>query len=85
MALPEANTFPRIVRDPRILGGEPTVKGTRVPVRALVLYRRHELDLKHLFEDYPRITQADFEEALAFYEAHRDEIDGYIREGQDAD
>jgi uncharacterized protein (DUF433 family) len=83
MALPETNAFPRIVRDPRILGGEPTIKGTRIPVRVLVVYRRHEPDLTHLFEDYPRLTQADFDEALAYYEAHPEEIDRYIRESGD--
>ncbi len=28
--------FPHIVRDPRVLGGEPTVAGTRVPVWVVV-------------------------------------------------
>jgi uncharacterized protein (DUF433 family) len=82
MALPES-AFPRIVHDRRIVGGEPTIKGTRIPVRVLVLYRRYEPDLVHLYEDYPRLTPADVDEAFAYYEAHRDEIDGLIRESQD--
>ena len=82
MALPEP-AFPRIVRDPRIVGGEPTIKGTRIPVRVLVLYRRYEPDLTHLYEDYPRLTRADVDEAFAYYEVHREEIDSYIRESQD--
>lgn len=31
----------RIIRDPRILGGEPTVKGTRIPVWSIVVTHRY--------------------------------------------
>ena len=30
-----------IVRNPRIQGGEPTIRGTRVPVRSIVIARGH--------------------------------------------
>jgi uncharacterized protein (DUF433 family) len=32
---------------------------------------------------YPSIARADIEEALAFYEANREEIDRYIAENED--
>ena len=68
MALPQPNRFPRIVRDPRIVGGEPTIKGTRVPVRSIVLFRRYEEDLTHNLEAFPRLTPVDVDEALVYYE-----------------
>ncbi len=83
MALPKPEPFTRIVRDPRIVGGEPTVKGTRIPVRSIVLFREHEGSLADIFKAFPRLTADDVREALAYYEAHRAEIDGYIRENQD--
>jgi uncharacterized protein (DUF433 family) len=77
----------RIVRDARILGGEPTVKGTRVPVRAIVLTRRHAAETEHLCRAFPMLTRTDVEAALAFYEANREEIDRFIAEDEldDAD
>ena len=83
MALPQPVRFPRIVRDPAIVGGEPTVKGTRVSVRAVVLFLRHNGSLAHIFEAFPRLTQSDVDQALAYYEAHQQEIDQYITENED--
>jgi uncharacterized protein (DUF433 family) len=77
-------TFTRIVRNPEILDGEPVVAGTRVPVRVLVQYDRiYCHDLEQLGHSYPTLTRADIEEALAFYEVHREEIDWYIAENED--
>ncbi len=36
MAAPQLNTFPHIVRRPGVVGGEPTVVGTRLAVRHIV-------------------------------------------------
>ncbi|HEY7062004.1 MAG TPA: DUF433 domain-containing protein [Chloroflexota bacterium] len=83
MALPQPVQFPHVVRDPRILGGEPTVKGTRVPVRAIVLFLRYNGDLAHIFEAFPRLTQTDVDQALAFYQANQAEIERHIRENED--
>ena len=79
----QPDPFPRIVRDPRILSGEPTVKGTRVSVRAIVLALRYDGSLSEVEQHFPHVDRAVIEEALAFYEANRAEIDRYIRENQD--
>ena len=79
MALAEHSPFSRIVRDPRIHGGEPIVKGTRVPVRAIVVAWEAEPDVAAMLRAYPRLTAADVREALDFYAAHRDEVDERIR------
>jgi uncharacterized protein (DUF433 family) len=70
----------RISRDPRILDGEPVVRGTRVPVRAIVLAHRIYPTIERLAEAFPTLTIQDIGEALAFYQANRDEIDQYITE-----
>jgi uncharacterized protein (DUF433 family) len=79
MALPDVRAFPRVVRDPAIHGGEPIVRGTRVPVRAIVVAWRAEPDLSAMLEAYPRLTQEDVEAALAYYASHRAEMDERIR------
>jgi uncharacterized protein (DUF433 family) len=71
-----------IVRDPRVQGGEPTVRGTRVTVRAIVLaHVRYRGDLKRIARaftlDEPAVTAA-----LAFYEANKLEIDQIIAENE---
>jgi uncharacterized protein (DUF433 family) len=78
MATAQPFPFPRIIRDPRIHGGEPVVLGTRVPVRAVVVAWREYQDVPTLLEAYPRLTLADVEQALAYYETHRRELDERI-------
>jgi uncharacterized protein (DUF433 family) len=78
MALAERSPYPRIIRDPRVHGGEPVVRGTRVPVRAIVVAWRAEPDMATILDEYPRLTKADVSEALAYYDAHRDEMDERI-------
>lgn len=67
----------RITRDKRICGGEPIIRGTRTPVRAIVeyeqIYDSKELILKAL----PYLTFEDVEAALAYYSQHYEEIEAY--------
>jgi uncharacterized protein (DUF433 family) len=67
-----------IVRDPRIHGGEPVIRGTRVPVRSIVLARDEDgLAPDEIAKEF-NIDIAAVEAALAFYEAHRREIQRII-------
>ena len=79
MAAAERAPFPRVIHDPRIHGGEAVVRGTRVPVRALVVAWQAEPDMSAMLAAYPRLTEADVREALAYYDAHRREVDERIR------
>lgn len=79
MAAVEQSLFPRIIHDPRAHGGEPTVRGTRLPVCALVIAWGAEPDMCAMLAAYPRLTEADVLEALAYYDAHRPEVDERIR------
>ena len=75
--------FSRIVRDPVIVGGEPTVQGTRVPVRSIVVLHQLYGDTEHLRRAFPRLDDDDIREALDFYRAHRKEVDILIAENED--
>ncbi|HLH25954.1 MAG TPA: DUF433 domain-containing protein [Chloroflexota bacterium] len=84
MARDVAAVSARIVRNPRILSGEPIVEGTRVPVRAIVVAWHYEPDISRMLKAYPHLSPEAIKAALAYYADHRSEIDEYIR-ANDAD
>lgn len=79
--------FSHIVRDPRVCGGEPTIKGTRIPVRAVVIEYQRSNDVEWVRKGYPGLDIATIRETLAFYETNREEIDRDIaaNEAEDKD
>jgi uncharacterized protein (DUF433 family) len=85
MALPtQRQTRPRrVVRNPCILGGEPTLDGTRVPVRTIVEATRYIGPIEEIVEAYPMLDRTSVEVALDFYRRNQDEVDRYIVENQD--
>jgi uncharacterized protein (DUF433 family) len=74
----------RIVRNSRICGGEPIVDGTRVPVRSIVLQWQHYQNLERVRAAFPRLDAQAIKEALAFYQANREEIDRLIEDNEQA-
>jgi uncharacterized protein (DUF433 family) len=80
VAIRRPATAGRIVRSPRVLGGEPIVRGTRIPVRSIILAAREYGGVEGVLEAYPQLTPADVHDALAFYETHQAEIERYLRE-----
>ena len=56
----------RIISDPRVCGGQPIVKGTRIPVELVLEQLALNLDLKELLADYPRLAIEDVKACLAF-------------------
>lgn len=67
-----------IVRDQAILGGEPIVRGTRTPVRALVELWRLGVAPEEIPAHLPHLTLAQVFDALSYYEDHQTEIQAYI-------
>ena len=84
MAAPKTVPYPHIVRRPDVHAGEPVVAGSRIAVRVIVETARYARSRDELYGAHPTITPDSIEEALAYYEAHREEIDGYIKENEDA-
>ena len=46
-----------IIRDKRILGGEPVFRGTRVPFKILIEYLEGGETLDQFLEQYPSVTR----------------------------
>jgi uncharacterized protein (DUF433 family) len=85
--MPRAASAPspaRIIRDPRICGGEPTLAGTRVPVSAIVIQWRFSQDLQQIRNAFPHLDIPSIQKALRYYERHRSEIDQLIEEQEQA-
>ena len=72
------------MRDPRVWGGEPTIRGTRVPVSSIVVEWQLTKDEQQVARAFPRVDPDAIREALAYYESHRDEIDRLIDENEEA-
>ena len=67
-----------IVRDPLILGGEPIIKGTRTPVRAIVENWRMGIAPEQIPQHLPHLTLAQVFDALSYFSDHQQEIVDYI-------
>lgn len=76
--------FQLITRVPGIHGGEPVIRGTRVPVRSIIVaYEQYSGDLARVGEAFAVGPEA-IRAALAYYKAHRSEIDRIIEEREEA-
>ena len=70
---------PYVVRDPNILGGEPIVKDTRTPIRAIVEMWRSGNTPDEIIARVPHVRLAEVFDALAFFEDHSAEILEHIQ------
>jgi uncharacterized protein (DUF433 family) len=55
-----------IVRDPKICGGEPVIKGTRVTVRTILASLAEGASIQEILEDFPTLTEPDVRAVIAF-------------------
>ncbi|PDW02295.1 DUF433 domain-containing protein [Candidatus Viridilinea mediisalina] len=63
-----------VIKDAAIHGGEPTIAGTRTPVRAIVeLWRQGTLP-ELIPQQLPHLTLAQIFDALSYYSDHQQEI-----------
>jgi len=58
--------FKRIVRDPEICGGQPTIKGTRVLVLDILDWMKEGKDFNEIISNFPSITREDIQEIIAY-------------------
>jgi uncharacterized protein (DUF433 family) len=73
----------RVVRDPQIQFGEPTVGGSRTTVASIVLAAQAGDGVDGILAGYPHLTAEDVADALAFYLQNRAEIDEIIARSVD--
>lgn len=56
----------RIVRDPAICAGQPTIRGTRVLVRVVLGYLAHGEPMAKILTEFPSLTEEDVRAVIAF-------------------
>lgn len=74
----QATEHCHIVRNSEILSGEPIIKGTRTPVRALVELWRLGVSPEEIPHRLPHLALAQVFDALSYYLDHQAEINEYI-------
>ena len=74
----QATEHCHIVTDDQILSGEPIIKGTRTPVRAVVEVWRLGVLAEEIPNRLPHLTPAQVFDALSYYSDHQAEINAYI-------
>jgi uncharacterized protein (DUF433 family) len=57
----------RIVRNPKILAGKPTIRGTRIPVHVIIDRFWNGVSEAEIVDEYPSLTPEDVRAALAFF------------------
>lgn len=67
-----------IVRDDEILQGEPIIRRTRTPVRAIVETWRMGVAPEEIPKGMPHLTLSQVFGALTYYSDNQDEINRYI-------
>jgi len=67
-----------IVSDDQILSGEPIIKGTRTPVRAIVEVWRLGIAPEEIPAHLPHLTLAQIFDALSYYSDNTEEINAHI-------
>lgn len=56
----------RIVADVAICGGEPCVRGTRIPVRVVLSHLAAGETAEEVLRDFPTLTEADIRACLEY-------------------
>ena len=59
--------FHRITVNPNQMGGQPCIRGFRIPVATVISMVADGMAHKELLEAYPTLESADIQEALRFY------------------
>ena len=74
-----------VARDDSILGGEPIIKGTRTPIRAIVEIWRLGIAPEEITSHLPHLTLAQVFDALSYFADHQDEIAHHIERNRVGD
>jgi uncharacterized protein (DUF433 family) len=56
----------RIVQNPRVCGGEPIIKGTRVTVRTILASLAEGATVEEILADFPTLKECDVRAVIAF-------------------
>jgi uncharacterized protein (DUF433 family) len=67
-----------VTSNDQILSGEPVIRGTRTPVRAIVEMWRQGSQPEEICRQLPHLNLAQVFDALSYYSDHQDEINAHI-------
>jgi uncharacterized protein (DUF433 family) len=59
----------RITADPKVLGGKPVVRGTRIAVSLVLEELAHNPDINELLAAHPDLTRTDVQACLSYAKA----------------
>ena len=63
----------RIVRDRRVVGGQPVFKGTRVTLKTVLASLAEGATVDEILKDFPTLSEDDVRAAIAFAAASAEE------------
>jgi uncharacterized protein (DUF433 family) len=63
----------RIVRNPKVCGGQPVTRGTRVPLRTLLAALADGDGVEAILSEFPTLSREDVEAVIAFAAASAQE------------
>lgn len=75
---------PGIESTPGVMGGEPCIVRTRIPVWLLVQARQQGSSEADILRSFPTLNAEDLTNAWAYYRLHRSEVEQQIRANEDA-
>lgn len=56
----------RITANPKILGGKPIIRGTRISVEFILELLASEVSEEEILQDYPHLTKDDIHDCLRY-------------------
>ncbi len=56
----------RIVADPQVCGGEPCVRGTRIPVHVVLSHLAAGEEYETVLKNFPKLTRKDIKACLEY-------------------
>ena len=60
-------------RDPAVCGGQPVIRGTRIPLRTVLASLADGDDIESIVKDFPTLTADDVRAVIAFAAASAEE------------
>lgn len=69
---------PLLTRTPNICGGRLRINGTRITVNQITSLYKRGLAAEDIADQYPHLTLAQVYTALAYYHAHREEVEAEL-------
>jgi uncharacterized protein (DUF433 family) len=63
-----ADNETRVISDPTVLGGQPVIRGTRVPVSLILNLLAHDYTIDRIVQAYPHLTVDSVKAAIRYAE-----------------